>query len=1171
MDRLRRAGRPLRMRDAGGHLVLSATDLSNFLSCRHRTALEMAAARGTRRKPKWDDPLLDLLFKRGLEHEKAYVESLQADGRQIVSVAELKDPDAGVGQTLAAMRAGADVIVQAALREGCWYGRPDVMQRVEVPSELGPWSYEISDTKLARETSAGTILQLGLYSEMLAALQGRVPERFHVVTPDRETPLRSYRIDDYAAYFRLVRAQMQETVDQDDGVIAAANYPEPVDHCDVCPWSSECSTKRRRDDHLSLVAGISRLQRRELEARGVSTLAALAKLALPLDFKPKRGALETYVRAREQARVQFDSRGRMPPLYESRPIADGEGLCRLPEPSPGDIFLDLEGDLFAAEGGREYLFGIVTIEPDGQSGYRGVWAFNEHDERAAFESVIDLIVRASQLHASMHVYHYAPYEPSAFKRLMGRYATREQELDDMLRCGRFVDLYGVVRQGVRAGIERYSIKNLEVFYGFDRAVSLADANRGLLAMEQALELSCADTVPAAVLDIVEGYNRDDCLSTRHLRDWLEQVRAGIEGEGTAVPRPTPREAAASEKVDERARRVEALRLQLLAGVPEVRADRSDEQQARWLLAYLLDWHRREDKAGWWEYYRLRDLPDEELFDEPRAVAGLVHAERVGFVPHATSGKPTTSVIDRYAYPAQEMEIRRKDDLRLRDGKKFGTVVAVDRPGLTIDVKKGPTQAANHPSSCFAHSYVNVEVLEDAIFGIGENVVADGGISANRDRPDVLARELLLARPPRLTSGAFTATPGEAVTDFAVRMAGDLDETVLAIQGPPGSGKTFTGGQMICALIKQGKKVGVAANSHKVIRNLLDAAAGANDKAHAGVKLGHRNDHDEEAGGASAVETLAGNADALDALQSGRVNVLGGTAWLWARPEFASSVDVLFVDEAGQMSLANVLAMSHAARNLVLLGDPQQLEQPQKGNHPAGVDASVLQHMLGASQTIPPDRGIFLPVTWRLAPRICSFTSELFYEGRLTSKPGLERQCLAGTGAFDGCGLWILDVDHDGNRNASSEEVDAVVDLVARLTVAGATWIDEHGAAAPIAADDILVVTPYNAQVSRLAERLESAGVRVGTVDKFQGQEAPIVIYSMATSRPEDAPRGMEFLYSLNRLNVATSRARCAAFLVASPRLFEPECRTPWQMKLANALCRFREMARYCDLGALYHA
>ena len=1155
------------MREGGGNLVLSATDLSNFLSCRHRTALEMAAARGKRKRPHFHDPLLEILFKRGLDHEKSYIQSLESAGRRILDLADVKDPDAAVAQTLDAMRTGADVLVQAALRADRWYGRPDVMLRLGAPSALGGWSYQVADTKLARETRAGTILQLGLYSELVGVAQGRLPKQFYVVTPEPEVPIQTYRVDDYAAYLRLIRAQMQETVAQDDSDVAAANYPEPVDHCDVCPWSSGCSKKRRLDDHLSLVAGMSRLQRRELESRAVSTLSTLAKLPLPLTFKPNRGSIETYVRVREQARVQFDSRGKTPPLYELRACEVGEGLSRLPEPSPGDVFLDLEGDLFAAEGGREYLFGVVTIQPDGTPVYRSFWAFNEHDERQAFEAVVDLIVHGSQKHETMHVYHYAPYEPSAFKRLMGRYATREQELDKMLRSERFVDLYGVVRQGLRAGVERYSIKNLEVFYGFDRSVPLVDANRALLVMEQALELKCPDTVPMEVRAAVEGYNKDDCVSTLHLRDWLEKLRAELEAAGTAVPRPAPKDGDASEKLDERAQRVAALRERLLSGVPEMLADQNDEQHARWLLAYLLDWHRREDKAGWWEYFRLRDLPEEDLFDEPQAVAGLVHVQRVAVVPNVKTGKPTGSVIDRYAFPIQEMEIRRRDELKLKEGKKFGDVVDVDRLTLTLDVRKGPKQADNHPTAAFAHSHVPTDVLEEAIFQIGERAVAGGGVLPVKGQPDAVARSLLMAQSPRLRSGDFVAAPDEPAVDFAVRIAGDLDNTVLAIQGPPGSGKTFTGAEMICALIGSGKKVGVTATSHKVIRNLLDAVGKAAKKAGVSVKCAHRkgDGEGEEAEDAPTVAALGSNEDALDALQSGEANVLGGTAWLWARPEFAGAVDVLFVDEAGQMALANVLAVSHAAQSVVLLGDPQQLEQPQKGSHPDGVNASALQHVLGEHQTIPSDRGIFLSTTWRLAPSICSFTSELFYERRLESKAGLEHQRLAGVGEFDGSGLWVVPVDHDGNRNSSTEEVDVVAQLVTRLVTTGARWFDEHGTEHEMTTNDILAVSPYNAQVSRLAERLEATGVRVGTVDKFQGQEAPVVIYSMATSRPEDAPRGLEFLYSLNRLNVATSRAKCAAILVASPRLFEPECRTPRQMKLANALCRYRELARSASI------
>jgi uncharacterized protein len=517
-----------------------------------------------------------------------------------------------------------------------------------------------------------------------------------------------------------------------------------------------------------------------------------------------------------------------------------------------------------------------------------------------------------------------------------------------------------------------------------------------------------------------------------------------------------------------------------------------------------------------------------------------------------------------------MEIEPGADLKLQDKKtKLGEVVAVDRAARTIHIRKGQAQAEKHPSAAFSHKHIGSDVQEDAIYEIAEHIAETGmgkqilqgatrpeddakGTARPEDDKYRAARDLLLANPPRLRSGTFICTAPEA--EYAVRVAGELDETVLAIQGPPGAGKTYCGARMIVALVKQGKRVGVVATSHKVIRKLLEEV----HKADASIRIGHKDE--DGIPDAEGIDAFGDNKEPLDALTSGAIQVLGGTSWVWARSDFAGSVDVLFVDEAGQMSLANVVAVSCAARNLVLLGDPRQLEQPQRGSHPDGVGAAALQHILGARLTIPAEQGIFLPETWRLAPSICEFTSELFYEGKLRARSGLANQRLVGTDGFDGAGLWVVDAVHDGNRNYSEEEVSIVAGLVARLTGPGALWTNMDGVSFELTGKGILVVAPYNAHVSRLTAALAGTGARVGTVDKFQGQEAPVVIYTMATSRPEDAPRGMSFLYSVNRLNVATSRARCAAILVASRRLFEPECRSPGQMMLANAMSRFRELA-----------
>jgi uncharacterized protein len=397
--------------------------------------------------------------------------------------------------------------------------------------------------------------------------------------------------------------------------------------------------------------------------------------------------------------------------------------------------------------------------------------------------------------------------------------------------------------------------------------------------------------------------------------------------------------------------------------------------------------------------------------------------------------------------------------------------------------------------------------------------------------------------------------GETAVEAAVRLCGGLSGGILPIQGPPGAGKTYTGAQMICELVRRGKTVGITANSHKVIRNIVDELLEAADEF--GMSINCIQKVSEIESNLSRLQFTTDNTEALTAIGTS-CQVAAGTAWLWACTDAFQSVDLLFIDEAAQMSLANVLAVSQAAKTIVLLGDPRQLEQPMHGSHPEGTDVSALNHILGVHATIPADRGLFLEETWRLHPEICAFTSELFYENRLRSRPGLERQTIRSGGRVRDSGLRFLPVIHEGNQSSSPEEADKVFELVAEILCTNATWIDRDGAERVIGLDDILIIAPYNAQVFELLDRMPAA--RIGTVDKFQGQEAPIVIYSMTTSSHADVARGMEFLYSSNRLNVATSRAKCICVLVCSPLVFEAECRTPRQMQLANAFCRYLEMA-----------
>lgn len=1132
------------MQLAANILQLSASDLVGHINCRYLTQLDLKVARGTLPKPSYYDPTLDVLIERGRRHEQGYLDYLRSQGRKIAEIDGVGVDSTSGAATFAAMKQGVDVIAQAALQTGQWNGRADVLLRIDKPSDLGSWSYEIVDTKLSRETKGSTLLQLSLYAELLAKAQGTPPEFVYVVTPETGYEAQPYRVAQFAAYYRWVRQRVERAV----ATGAGANlYPEPTAHCDVCRWREQCDGKRRADDHLSLVAGISKGQIGELGKHAVGSTAALAALPLPLPWRPERGAAASYEKIREQARLQVEGRTQGQVRFETLPIVPGFGLCTLPAPSPGDVFLDFEGDPFVSGGGLEFLFGY-TFRDDGDSlQYTGDWALTRDAEKAAFERFIDLVMARLAKYPDLHIYHYAPYEPAALKRLMGRYATRENEVDHLLRTGTFVDLYSVIRHSIRAGVESYSIKRLEPLYKFTRKAPLADVSRLMAKLQACLELGDIDGIEVEDRTVVQAYNADDCLSAHTLREWLENVRSRAIANGADIPRPVAGDSSVSNALDEWQHRVAALIARLTQGISLEPAERTAEQQARWLLAYILDWHRREEKSVWWEYFRLRDLSDEDLLDERAALSGLSFLEAAG----GTARAP----IHRYRFPPQETALRGDEELHSQ-GKKFGAVADISLENRTVDIKKRQDTKDIHATAVFAHQVIGSKVLAEALFRIGEHV-ADNGITAAG--PYQAARDLLLKAMPRLAGQPpqmATETPLEAATRLAPHAGG-----FLPIQGPPGAGKTYTGARMICALVQAGKKVGITANSHKVVRNLLDAVIEAAQEASQGV--GCIQKVSEKQDGLPGLEFTTDNAHLLNAIQ-GESHVAGGTAWLWARSDAAEAVDVLFIDEAAQMSLANVLAVSQGAKSIVLLGDPRQLEQPMQGSHPEGTSVSALDHILGDHATIPQDRGLFLAETWRLHPTICAFTSEMFYEGRLHPRAGLDRQTVRSKGPVQGSGLRYLPVAHQGNQSSSTEEADAIKALVETIMSSGSTWIDRHGMERPISLDDILIIAPYNAQVFELQDRL--AGARIGTVDKFQGQEAPIVIYSMTTSSHADAPRGMEFLYSANRLNVATSRARCICVLVAAPAVFEAECRTPNQMGLANAFCRYLECATLIELA-----
>jgi len=1196
-----------------GKLIVSATDLVGFLECGHLSALDLAVANGTLEKPHFTDATLDLIRDRGGRHEVRYIEQLEREGRRITRLDgdRARPYEERAAETIVAMRRGDDVIYQATVFDGRWVGHPDFLLRVVshvngspgavmlrrdseggqseggqlglglgAGGELGlglgaggglgrDFHYEVADTKLAHSAKASALIQICSYVDQIAQIQGITPERVYVVTGGANIESHPFRTAEMMAYYRHAKGRFEQALAA--GLDHEKSYPDPVEHCGVCRWQVDCNRRWHADDALPIVAGITRSQRTELKAVGIETRRGLAG-----------SDVVGFDRVREQARVQVESDGKTPPMHELlKPEKDSSGawvadrgLSALPAPSVGDLFFDIEGDPFALWEGLEYLFGVWDPSIRETDPYVRFWALNREEEKGQFEQVIDLFTERRRADPGMHVYHFGAYEPSHLKRLAGRHATREEELDELLRGRVFVDLYRVVRQGLRAGVESYSIKKLEPLYGYERTIDLREAGDSIVEFEKWLDGWLEDGVDDQKLRAdIAAYNRDDCISTLRLRDWLESLRADAARQfGRDLPRPV--EKAVEEAQRPRDPEVVALEQALTASLPAgadrpVGPDRPDlaDPHARWLLAQLLDWHRRERKSAFWRFFELMTLSPQELIEEKEPIGGLVYE---GIVGEARGGRK----IHRYRFPAQEHDVGDRSTLHDPakvpfEGSDLGPFT-IDDDNLTLDCRRKQDWSGAHPLAVVPDNIVYTEAQEDALKRIARWVVADGiesGAASYR-----AARDLLRRLPPRagqsaaavlVRSGSGEAgsgeTAGETGKEAALRRSGSLDHTTLAIQGPPGSGKTWTGARMILSLVRAGRKVGITSNSHKVIGNLLRAVCDAAWEESYPLRPMQKAGKDEVAVHEHIeIRRADDNGEVLEALDATEVEVVGGTPWLWARAEMEGKVHTLFVDEAGQVSLANVIALSAGAQNVVLLGDPQQLDQPTQGVHPEGADRSALAHLLNGAEVIPPGLGIFLEHTWRMHPGITDYTSDLFYRGQLRAVEGLERQRLVGDDWLSGSGLRWVPVEHDGNTDESLEEALAVERIWRGLV--GREWVNRDGLVRPIGADGIVIVSPFNAHRKLLLDRLP-AGARVGTVDKFQGQEAPVSIYTMATSRPEDAPRGMSFLYSLNRLNVATSRARALAIVVASPRLLEAVARSPDQVRMANGLCAFVETTR----------
>lgn len=1119
------------MRKVDHNLVFSPSDLITFMDSVYDSWMERCYVEFPDEfKTDEQDESAVILQDHGNRHEIAFLEQLREKFDDVVEITG-RDESAELA-TIAAMQAGRAVIYQGVLVSGQFGGRSDFLVRVPGNSKLGDFHYEVWDTKLSKKAKPYFVVQLCCYAEMLEKIQGRCPEHLKVVLGDcteMEFPTR-----DYIHFYQRLKSsfldfQSKFSRDMPPDDLVAGAYSR---------WKTSADLLLAQRDDLTRIANIRKAQIQRLKKSGIDTAA---KLAAADGTQIKSVNISVFETLQEQSRLQMQTVSEEKVAYKLLPPVEGKGLHLLPPGSNNDIFFDMEGYPHI-EGGLEYLFGAVTRTDDRSLQFLDWWAHDRAQEKQAFEDFIDHVYSKWMQDPNMHVFHYAPYEVSAIRRLAGRHSTRVEEVDILLRNEIFVDLYQIVRQAFLVGVPSYSIKHIEHLYRPKRSGAVAKATDSVVFYERWLQDSDGDHWSnSRLLKEIRDYNEADCVSTEQLANWLwsRQLEYSIAYTG---------------KVSEPPRDVEATPASALAQEMLSDADNiedSQEKRVQVLLAHLLEFHKREDRPMWWRRFDRQKKSVDELYDDLDCLAGLKRTTR----PPYEVGR---SVAIEYSYdPDQDTKLDEGDSCLLLHDLSNTRIFNLDRKSglLSLLVSK---EGKSLPSeiTLLPNEQIHSRTISDSIF----ETVLDW--SEAKILPKALS-DLLFRRGPDI-KGLDTGEPvvGSSSVNEIVQTIVDMQDTCLCIQGPPGCGKTYVATQTIVELLRLGKRVGITSNSHKAIENLLDRVVEHCRISNTPVRA-------MKVGGTLAgkgrgpkrslfqVEHCRSAGQLFAREDASSYNLVAGTAWCFSHDGAAGAFDYLFVDEAGQVCLANVVGMGRSANNLILLGDQMQLEQPVEGSHPGESGKSSLEYFLQGHPTVPEHLGVFLGTTYRMHPDICTVISDAVYESRIQPHSQTVRQVLifpdsqVANQIGKSSGVVWLPVEHEGNAQASDEEVDRIEKLVIELLKC--SYTNRLGETKQVSLNDILIVAPYNMQVRKIASKIN--GAQVASVDKFQGREAPIVILSMCASDGGSSPRGMEFLFSMSRLNVAISRAQTLAFVVGSPNLTKTPGSSLGQMRLLNFFCQ----------------
>ena len=1164
-------------------LVYSPSDLTLFMRSPFASWMDRLALQDSSFKKSDSDPMMDLLAKHGVKHEVEFLKTLiEQYGEE--NVAQIsRDKKKAAKETADAINAGYSVIFQAYLERESFKGSADFLIKKPGQSKLGDYYYEVWDTKLSKATRPYFIVQLCCYNWMLEPHQEILGDDIVIVLGDKNadgtTHTDRIRATAHFSYFKALKAQFLEFQKEFTGDLT--QRPDPAFCTDFGNWSEIAEQYLQESDSLSCVANIRKSQIKKLNATGLYTQKCLAETTEP---SIKGMTPKIFERLKAQALIQLESQGPTKPKYKLLDAEPGKGLKGLPAHSALDVYFDIEGHPLH-QGGLEYLWGVSYVSPADKKGtlypFKDWWAHDHVYEKLAFEGFVDWVYARWKEDPSMHVYHYGSYEITAINKLANREQTRLDEVAELLTCGVFIDLYRLVQTGLLIGEPKYSIKNVEHLYRERRDTAVANGGDSVVVYEGwrakggdidwlnlpagystwLQDSSKFDWTQWPVLESIRKYNIDDCESTLQLVRWLRQVQGdnGIQYEAKSDELFI--EKAKTDRQEKNAADREEITARQLALIRQQQSDselKNDEHAI--LLVSLLQFYVRERKPSSFAYYQRLNKSETELLEDDTVIFD-VKIETIEHNGAKLRCLASFSVDQPLRTDKVESATIQNTNITVKNFEFEDT--EAQRTHVSFELDAEHEKALNQSPLVFfcENKPLITKGPEKRLCEITESYFKSRKLSGTLKT--LFEREI-----PRITNSPLPITRARLPEDDSYMQAiidavKQLDETVLCIQGPPGAGKTYTAKHVIAALVKEGKRVGVMSNSHAAIMNLLEPLAKDYPKILI-AKVGGYGDKTtfaekyplaEYPGISYRKEMIFTNAEPYK-----KFNVIGATAFGFAKQTaYDNPLDYLFVDEASQVVMANLVAASGATRNIILMGDQMQLEQPIQGAHPGDAGLSALNFMLGDHAVIPEDRGIFLERTYRMHPKVCKPLSEIIYESKLQTDTPNENQAIL----LDNprlitkeTGILTIWLDHDGNTQSSEEETVTVKALLQELK-SGHFRNKKNEVHEISLEEDVLVIAPYNMQVNLLKEKLPT-NIRIGTIDKFQGQEAPVVIISMAVSDIEESPRGLDFIFDMNRLNVAISRAKALAIIVVSKKLQQVTVSNIRQMEMAGLFLRLTD-------------